>query len=350
MAIGGEKHQAAQWCKKALEALQNDGLPPTPENYTVYYNYHAGSNPALNVALDTLHHETQTITEDQLHDLFEKHLGMEAEQKFLSQVKAEIDAELKRAMSVIADAAAESGIFDENLSSFSSKLSPTTPVEQIREAVAKVAQETQAMIKQNAELKTELAQTNQQLDELSVNLDRAHRESQIDPLTEIGNRKFFDRELARTMNEARENNQALSLLIVDIDHFKKFNDVHGHLVGDQVLRLVARTLVENLKGRDVIARYGGEEFVILLPFTRPQDAERVGNQLCLNLATKRVKRRISNEVLGGVTISIGATGYIKDESSDNFIARADGALYKAKQSGRNRVVCEVGETPETAQL
>lgn len=121
---------------------------------------------------------------------------------------------------------------------------------------------------------------------------------------------------------------------------KKFNDSYGHLIGDQVLRLVARTLVENLKGRDVIARFGGEEFVILLPQTRIEDAEKVANQLRINLSTKQIKRRSTQETLGAITISIGAAELYAGEETDGFISRADEALYKAKETGRNRVVAE----------
>jgi diguanylate cyclase len=129
--------------------------------------------------------------------------------------------------------------------------------------------------------------------------------------------------------------------MVDIDHFKKFNDAHGHLIGDQVLRLVARTLIENLKGRDIIARYGGEEFAIILPLTRVQDAERVANLLRANLSTKQIKKRGSNEVLGVITISIGAAEHKVGEDKEAWIGRADAALYKAKQTGRNKVVCDI---------
>jgi len=98
-------------------------------------------------------------------------------------------------------------------------------------------------------------------------------------------------------------------------------------------------LVENLKGRDVIARYGGEEFVIILPATQLIDAERVANHLRDSLATKKVIKRGSNENLGTITISIGAAEYISGEDGDALLSRADEAMYEAKQTGRNRVVC-----------
>jgi diguanylate cyclase len=138
--------------------------------------------------------------------------------------------------------------------------------------------------------------------------------------------------------------------MIDIDHFKKFNDTYGHLVGDQVLRLVARTMVENLKGRDIIARYGGEEFVILLPSTKLEDAIRVGDHLRSCLGNKSIRKRNSNETLGTVTVSIGATLYYAGELLDEFIGRADIALYKAKNAGRNQVATEILDPTQIATL
>jgi diguanylate cyclase len=206
------------------------------------------------------------------------------------------------------------------------------------------------MAQQNERLQGQLASATEQLTEMRYNLDIIHKESQVDPLTEVGNRKFFDREIEHAVAEASETGAPLTLLMIDIDHFKKFNDSYGHQVGDQVLRLVARTLVESLKGRDVIARYGGEEFVILLPQTKVVDAEKVANQLRATLSTKQLKRRSTNESLGVITVSIGAAEYAKGEHIDRFIERSDQSLYKAKQTGRNRVVTSVLSAEELAGL
>ncbi|HEU0117332.1 MAG TPA: diguanylate cyclase [Alphaproteobacteria bacterium] len=333
--------QADLWAKQAFERLKHDGLAPTPNNYSVFYYYYAGTNPNLKMAVDQLMESQTNLTQEQCNMLFQSHLGIDAEHKVLKETNAAIEAEVSRVLEMIDNAASGTTEFGKQLDNFSGKLNVSNSLEQVREAVTKVVSETRTMTAQNERLAGQLAQTTQQLTEMRYNLDQVHKESQIDPLTEVGNRKFFEKELARSTRESREDGVSLVLLMIDIDHFKKFNDTYGHLIGDQVLRLVAHTLVENLKGRDVIARYGGEEFVILLPQTRVIDAEKVANALRASLASKHIKRRSSNETLGVITISIGATEYCPGEDTDDFIARADKALYKAKETGRNRVMSEM---------
>jgi diguanylate cyclase len=340
LAIGGEQHQAEGWARQALERMQRDGIAPAPEHYAVYYTYFAGTNPNLKMAIDLLWEQHGALTHQQCADLYTTHLGLDNEHKLLRETTAAIETEISNALKVIDQATGGAQKFGQTLTSFSGELTTPKSLEQIREVVNKVANETRVIAQQNERLQSQLAHTTDQLSEMRYNLDQVHKESQIDPLTEVGNRKFFNQEMARALKEAVDTDTPLTLLIVDIDHFKKFNDTHGHLVGDQVLRLVARTLVENLKGRDVIARYGGEEFVILLPQTRVNDGEKVANQLRGALGTKHIRRRSTNETLGVVTVSIGAAQYNPGEESETFIARADTGLYKAKNNGRNQVVIE----------
>ena len=128
--------------------------------------------------------------------------------------------------------------------------------------------------------------------------------------------------------------------MADIDHFKSFNDQYGHLTGDQVLRLVALAVKQNVKGQDIAARYGGEEFVVALPNTALQSAITVADHIRRAVMTKELMRRSSGERLGRVTISIGAAVLRPDESAQFLIERADKCLYAAKRHGRNRVICE----------
>ncbi|MGB9151764.1 MAG: GGDEF domain-containing protein [Alphaproteobacteria bacterium] len=344
MVLGGEIHQAGNWSRQALERLAQDDLLPTPANYAVYYHYYAGNLSALNAAYDVIAARGK-ITPRECTDLYDKYIVADTEMLFLKKANSVVDGELKKMMELLSASAQGTNQFGENLDAFSGQVTSAASIEALRDAVEKITEETRAIAAQNHKLQDELEATSHQLSEVRSDFERVHKESQIDPLTEVGNRKFFGQEMDRVITEAREQKSVLSLVMVDIDHFKKFNDTHGHLIGDQVLRLVARTLIENLKGRDIIARYGGEEFVILLPQTRLQDAERVANQLRASLATKQIRKRNSQEILGAITISLGAAEFLPEEDSETLISRADAALYKAKQTGRNKVVCaDVGNS------
>lgn len=350
MVKGAQHHNIERWSRQALEYLFRDGLPSTPNNYAVYYHYCSDSDPNLKMAMDMLLSQHGGMTQGHCDNLYQTYLGLEAEGKALREANTAIESEISKVLGAIDAAASDTNKFTETLDTFSGNLTGSNSLEHIRGAVNKVITETRVMTQQNQRLQSQLSQTTQQLTEMRYNLDEVHKELQMDPLTGVGNRKFFSKALADAIAEAEDTGTNLTLLMVDIDHFKKFNDTHGHLIGDQVLRLVARTLVENLKGRDIIARFGGEEFVILLPQTRVTDAEKVANQLRNSLATKQIKRRQSNETLGVITVSIGAAEYYRREETDSLIARADKALYKAKEAGRNMVVTAVLTPEEIANL
>lgn len=162
-------------------------------------------------------------------------------------------------------------------------------------------------------------------------IETLHRISTQDGLTGVSNRRHFDETLALEWRRAARNRAPLALLLVDIDHFKSFNDATGHQAGDDVLRRVAQTLRDSLnRAADVVARYGGEEFGILLPETDDEQAHRVAEAL---------RQRV--EFLGSVTISVGAASRVPPRDGlgfDDLVRAADEALYEAKRRGRNRVV------------
>ncbi len=155
-----------------------------------------------------------------------------------------------------------------------------------------------------------------------------------DSLTQAYNRSEYDEIVQREMHRCKRYNTLLSLLVLDIDHFKKINDAHGHLAGDNVLKEVANIIRENIRGSDYLTRWGGEEFIVLLPETGVEKAEALAD---------RIKDSIENHQfngLGKVTVSLGVTQYREDDSGEELMKRADEAMYRAKAGGRNRV--EVG--------
>ena len=169
-------------------------------------------------------------------------------------------------------------------------------------------------------------------DTLKINTD-------VDPLTQIANRRRFDDTMTLEIKKAKRTGTILSVLLLDIDHFKFYNDTYGHLEGDSCLKKVAAALSTSLKRpKDLAARWGGEEFACLLPNTNAKGAQNVAEVLREAIQNLSIPHKSSpvNEV---VTVSVGvvASNPMDDNSFDNLLKRADEALYQAKESGRNRI-------------
>ncbi|BAN46934.1 GGDEF domain-containing protein [Metapseudomonas resinovorans] len=160
--------------------------------------------------------------------------------------------------------------------------------------------------------------------------------AKIDTLTGLFNRRWLEHIYQRESTRCAFNEQPLSLLMLDVDHFKDYNDRHGHLAGDYALCLVSHTLRDQLRPKDSMARYGGEEFVILLPEIDSGEARAIGERLRSSLELIPFFYSPLG-VLPGVTVSIGLAEMRQSDSLQGLIARADGALYQAKQDGRNRL-------------
>lgn len=210
--------------------------------------------------------------------------------------------------------------------------------ESVRQLLRRLFSRTRAMALQSLELDKQLQASSSEVARLRSELDGARREALVDGLTGLGNRKMFDCVLRKAAMAAMESGEPLSLLLVDVDHFKKFNDEFGHCIGDQVLRVVALILAENIKGQDTAARYGGEEFTIVLPRTTGADARKLAENIRQRICEKRLVIRKTGKDLGQVSVSIGVAEFTFVEPLSQFIERADRALYIAKQAGRNRVV------------
>ena len=212
---------------------------------------------------------------------------------------------------------------------------------EVQALIAKMMQQTQEMQQQNNMLRDQLAHSSDEVKELRGNLESVKREAMTDVLTDIGNRKYFDIKLRELADKAMTEGEPVSLLLFDVDNFKDFNDSHGHQLGDQVLRLVARTLKESVKGRDVVARYGGEEVAVVLSGAGLEDAMKVGDGIRALVAKRRIIRKSTGEQIAAITISAGVARYRSGEPLSELIARSDAALYRAKDAGRNRVQAEM---------
>jgi diguanylate cyclase len=185
-----------------------------------------------------------------------------------------------------------------------------------------------------------LLETKEELETLQQEFELAKIEASVDFLTGVANRMAFDERLAAIAGESESEGADVCLLMVDIDHFKAFNDRYGHIVGDEVLKFVAKQIRELVKGRDFLARFGGEEFAVILPRTSLPGARTLAESIRTFFAKSKLKSTSTSKKLGVITVSIGAACYRPGEPLEDFINRSDQALYVAKKTGRNRVATE----------
>ena len=328
----------------ALGMLKRAKIPPYPHFYELCYTYASGINEQLNERLNMLLGKENTLSMENVlqvyREFFDNPSDLESQLTNVSQeMSSKIDA-VNRAMDEAIDTAE---VYSGSLEGAATKLDSQLDAPTLKRLAAKLHAETKRMQEANQNLEEKLKASKNDISSLKRDLDTARRETMLDALTKIPNRKSFDQRIKQEFELYAKSGKGFSLLMMDIDHFKAFNDNYGHQTGDQVLRLVAMTVKSNIKGRDHAARYGGEEFAAILPDTDLKGARVIAEKIRKAVHAKELLKRSTNQKLGRITVSIGAASIHRDESLHELIERADECLYAAKRAGRNRVICETDE-------
>ena len=326
--------------EKALNQLKRNAQPAFPRNYEFWYTYSAGFNNKLNKAVnDALRIKGQLNAEevDQLYDQFLSPIRVSEQ---IDEVGSKLSDEISQVVDMIEASLGSANEFRTSLEGANDELLQTTDKERIREIISSLIVASNESDRSNAQLEKQLAESRRQIDELKVSLETIRFESLTDELTTLANRKHFEQSLERAVERAREEGIPFALLMTDIDHFKRFNDTYGHQTGDQVLRLVALAVKQNVKGKDIPCRYGGEEFAIILPNTNLEQATTVAEHIRCAVMTKELVKKSTGESLGRMTISIGVAVYRPGDKAPDIVERTDTCLYAAKRGGRNRVINE----------
>ncbi|HET7491903.1 MAG TPA: GGDEF domain-containing protein [Bradyrhizobium sp.] len=324
----------------ALGQIRSLRQTAVPRNYEIWYVYATGYNPALNKIINETLARNGKLSESDLEQIYETYLSHIKTTDRIDKVGARVIGEIDDVMRLINDALGVSANYDADLTGASERLLTATNRDQVKTIVGFLVNSTQQMRDSNNALEQRLMLSKAEISSLQQSLEAIRAESLTDPLTGLGNRKYFDRSINLAVQNALASGEPLSLLMFDIDHFKSFNDTYGHLTGDQVLRLVATSLKQTIKGQDITARYGGDEFAVLLPNTALRQALTVADHIRRAVMSKELKKKSTGEMLGRVTISIGVSMLKPGDDTDSLIERADACLYAAKRAGRNRVVCE----------
>ena len=334
-----EYKRALGYANAALDLLRRSGIPPYPQFYELLYTYSTGVNLDLNNRINAIFRNGGSPDADLAETLYNEFLKSDVNDRMnhVSQrMHDRIEAVHHAIDAALLTAHAYSGSLEAATSDLEKTISPTA----ISALAKRLLKETLHMQETNLSLEQKLQDSRDDIAGLQRDLDDVRRESLLDPLTKIANRKSFDEGLAEAIGNALSSSSPLSLMIADIDHFKSFNDTYGHQTGDQVLRLVAMTLKSNIKGKDLAARYGGEEFVAVLPSTDLAGAVIVAENVRKAIQAKELLKRSTNEKLGRITASFGVAVFQQTDTAASLIERADRCLYGAKRAGRNRVVSE----------
>ncbi|MBL8628794.1 MAG: GGDEF domain-containing protein [Rhodospirillaceae bacterium] len=327
----------------ALRIIRTIATKPEPLNYAVWYTYCSGESLDLKAELDGYFKSKTPITTDISEAMFAKYIAPvlasmadQATRQKLDEANERLAKTLNSVMDLVASGSQGTESFSKALDKFKGEVQSSVDPK-LAGAVAAMITETQKIASLNTELRTKLNSASGEIDALKGDLSAIRKEAYTDGLSGIPNRKAFNKEIDDLTFALKQKSGYLCLFMTDIDKFKSFNDTHGHLVGDQVIKVVANILAKNVRDTDFVARYGGEEFAALFPNTRLKDAIAVAEKVRQAVRGKEIQNRRTGESLGQITISIGVAEYAIGESIDDFISRADSALYLAKQMGRDRV-------------
>jgi diguanylate cyclase len=322
---------------RAIRSMAAHSVPSTPHNFSVWFHYALGTPLELRQAIDVLISSRRKFDAPINRELYATFVDPRSRLQETCECSDRLDRLIGTTKQLLATAITDERTQIEALNGASSEIHDGGDPARIIEVLAqKLATATDRAIA----LEERFIETSDELGQLRETLQTAERLSKTDALTGLANRHSLEGQFQSTIILAMETGQSLSVLMLDIDHFKRFNDTYGHQTGDQALRLVAKILRESVRDVDLAARYGGEELIALLRGANIETCKAVAERIRCRIAAARLTRRSTGEEISSITVSIGVAQHRPGESSEALIERSDRALYVAKRLGRNRTVCE----------
>jgi diguanylate cyclase len=330
---------ATSVAEKAFRSMAQHRVPPTPNNFQVWFKYSLDTSVELKRAIDILIGNKRKFDVQTNHDLFATYVGSQGvADSTVNEVSNHLHSVMASAKQFLTTAIADnrsqmqaiSEVADQNEAGVDPKLLVESLVKELAEATTRATR-----------LEANFVEKTRELDTIRDSLNKSEERAKTDLLTGLPNRRALEEFFRTAQIAAMESDEPLSVLLIDIDHFKNFNDNFGHGVGDQVLRLVAKVLRERVREIDLPARYGGEEMIAVLPGADLDACSVVAERVRRTIEECQITRRSTGEALPGITVSVGVGQFQLGESMAELVDRCDRALYLAKRSGRNRVITEV---------
>ncbi|VVP46060.1 Diguanylate cyclase VdcA [Pseudomonas fluorescens] len=328
-----DSREAAALLKQAVPLMVRHNIAPNPVHYALWYTYSKGQEPELNRHLDRLVNDFDYFPPESATRLFREYIirdeladarsGQQDAINLVDDMERDVSRSVKGNQS-----------FQASLGQYLQMLEEPAS-ERLPSILIQLQQSTRLMQGQQEHFLAQLQSAQHEIKSLRDKLERAQLAATLDGLTELLNRTTFNRQLEQAMGNVATG---VALVMLDIDHFKQFNDQYGHPLGDRVLQHVARVLRDSLPGEAFAARYGGEEFcVVLKDCPDLAAAGAFAERLRLKVQALRVKARGTDTVLDTITASFGVAHAQPGDTPESLLTRADDALYQAKRNGRNQV-------------
>lgn len=321
--------------EEALQRIKALGLPADPIAYELWYTYVTGANEHLNRRINGIIKERGNLSIEELDQIRDEFPARSNMSSAVHHASAKISGEIDQIVGLLSELILSTAQGRVDCVSASTKLDYCADADAVRAISDALVEALQAVEQQHTALEKQFIAAKSQLEVANNELAKVTAQANMDSVTGLANRRGFDAALERAVGLARSGKTSFSLLMIDIDNFKLFNDRFGHLMGDTVLRLISVALRQSITERDIAARYGGEEFAILLSGIDLPAAVTIAENIRTRIMSRELKNRSTGEHLGVITVSIGATACKLGDRARSIIERGDACLYDAKRSGRN---------------
>ncbi|WP_076413613.1 GGDEF domain-containing protein [Shewanella sp. UCD-KL12] len=330
--------QAASNLKKAVPLMLKHQIPTTPTNYALWYTYVSEQAPELNKKLDSIIEQHSTCPPVSSDLLYREYVSDPAEVDVID-MRQNIEAMANELSHSLKDTNLDATQFQHRIDSNFEKLNR---IEEEGVSLEKVLGVVRNLVKESEDIRSstqyftgQLSKAQQEIDALKSQLAKSEHNVLYDALTGVLNRRAFDNDIDGLLSQSPDG---LCLILIDIDHFKAFNDNYGHLLGDQVLKAVAKRLQEACRDGVKLYRYGGEEFAVIVPNSQLSAARHLAEAMRRGLEKVSLKDRRKDVRINNITASFGVAQWNKKLGTSQLIEKADALMYEAKRLGRNRVM------------
>ena len=325
--------------KRLLPFIASRGIPATPFNYRLFYDYLENSNPELNKVINSCFASNVQFSAQLAHNISDKFYNDGTPQQMkathaMNKATSDFMSISNAMVGDLENIIIQTGNYHKHLTDSSLKMSNLETTGDIKPLLGDLLTETETALTTHNHFLTKLEEANSVITNLKAELKNQATLAQVDDLTKLYNRRFLNQEAPRVMATAAKFSLPLSLIIFDLDKFKTINDTWGHNFGDKVLVVCANMIKKMARNTDLAVRLGGEEFLLFCPGMSLAIAFKVADRI--REAISELDLTIRGTSLG-ITISGGVAEYIAGEELSEIIERADKALYIAKEDGRNRI-------------